>query len=447
MTRDEGMSAPLRVPAFRILFAGQLVSNLGDWLDFLALAVLIAYVWRDGPSALAALAIAIAVPWIFLAPFSGVLADRWPKRPVMIGCDLARAGVVIGLVLAPSLAVLVPLVALKASFGTLFNPAEQAMVRLEVPPELLHAATSLSQLVVQSTKVIGPALGGLLVSVASPRAALAVDAATFLASAAILSRLPAVGDHAAPAIAAEAEDEPPTGGMWSELREGLAYILTRRALLVAITSMSAAVFLLLAFDTLSPLALRDLGLGRAVFGLAVGAIGLGGVLGAILVGRYATATNPFVLIGAAKVVIGGLVGLIGVALLTHLDAPPAVWAPVLLLVGVASAGVLVGAPTILLRETPPRLIGRVSATSAAIPTVFQLLAPIVGAAVARWQSIGFVFATAGGALALLGVLVLSVRPSVGVGVPAEDAGEYAATAADQAASDDASLAAQAGAPI
>nr|MBA3475326.1 MFS transporter [Actinomycetota bacterium] len=64
MSSRLGMSAPLRDRNFRLLFSGQLVSNLGDWLDFLALAVLIAYVWEKGPGSLAALAMVIAVPWI-----------------------------------------------------------------------------------------------------------------------------------------------------------------------------------------------------------------------------------------------------------------------------------------------------------------------------------------------------------------------------------------------
>ena len=62
-----------------------------------------------------------------------------------------------------------------------------------VREDLLYAANSLSQLVEQSTKVIGPALGGVLVSFWSPDTAFAIDAVTFLVSAAILSRLGAIG--------------------------------------------------------------------------------------------------------------------------------------------------------------------------------------------------------------------------------------------------------------
>jgi MFS family permease len=414
MSRRSGLTSPLSHRDFRYLFSAQLVSNLGDWLDFLALAVLIAYVWGKGAGSLAALAIVIAVPWIFVAPFSGVLADRWPKRSTMIGADLARAAIVCGYIVAPNLPVLLTLVGLKTAFSTLFSPAEQATIRIIVPEELLTAANSLSQLVVQSTKVLGPALGGVLVSVASPRFAFGVDAATFVLSAAILTRL---GTIKAPS--AEEEEDEGGGGFWQELRTGLVYVVSRRALVIAMISFAAAIFLLLAFDSLSPLAFRELGVGKAMFGVAIGAIGLGGVLGAVTVGRYAGDVNPFALMGAGSAVIGSLIVVMGLGLVTSFDPPPVVWAPVLFVIGVASAGVLIALPTILQKETPPELMGRVSTSATALPTVGQLAAPLVGATLAAWQSVGFVFTVAGGALAALGGAVLLVRPPVGVDVPGQ----------------------------
>jgi MFS family permease len=404
------MTAALRHRQFRLLFAGQIVSNLGDWLDFLALAVLIAYVWHKGPAALAGLAIAIAIPAILIAPFAGVLVDRWPKRSVMILADLGRAGLVIGLVMAPSVWVVYPLVFFKATLSTFFNPAEAATIRFTLPEELLQPAVALSQLVLQATKVLGPALGGLLVGLWSPRVALGADAATFLCSAAILSRLARVES---PIAVGDESEETAGPSLWRELREGVRYIATRRALLICIAGMSAMVFLLLAFDTLSPLAFRELGVSRSLFGLAVAAIGLGGVAGTILVGRWGAAVNAFALLGGGAVIVGCLVVLIGVALLANLALPPVTWVPVLLAVGVASAGVLIAAPTIMQRETPAELMGRVSATANAIPTVFSLAAPIAGSALAAWRGVGFTFTVAGGGLAVLGLVLAIVRTPVG----------------------------------
>src|SRR4051794_9256185 len=311
------MSAPLRLREYRLLFCGQCVSNLGDWLDFIALTVLIAYVWEMGPSALAALSIAIAVPWIFIAPFGGVWVDRWPKKRVMVGADLLRAAIVAGLIVAPSLPVLLVLVFLKTSVATFFAPADQATIRLIVPESLLHQANALTQLVTQSTKIIGPALGGLIVAVASPRVAFGVDAVTFLVSAAILSRLRPIDDPQA-RRAAEDDDDEEEGGYWAELREGLAYIVGRRALVLCILGFGATIFLLFCFDSLSVLAFQELGVSKALFGLAIAGIGAGGVLGTIAVGRYGGDLNPFILLGGGTAIVGGCVLLLGVALLGDL---------------------------------------------------------------------------------------------------------------------------------
>jgi predicted MFS family arabinose efflux permease len=425
--RGAGMSGPLRLREYRLLFCGQCVSNLGDWLDFIALTVLIAYVWEMGPSALAALSIAIAIPWIFVAPFAGVWVDRWPKKPVMVGTDLVRAALVAGLVVAPSLPVLLILVFLKTSVATFFAPADQATIRIIVPESQLHQAVALSQLVTQSTKIIGPALGGLIVAVASPRVAFGIDAVTFLASAAILSRLRPVDDPSARRAEEASEDE---GGYWVELREGLAYIAARRALVLCIVGFGATIFLLFCFDSLSALAFQQLGVSKALFGLAIAGIGAGGVVGTIAVGRYGGDVNPFLLLGGGTAIVGGCVTLLGVALLADLGAPPWIWTPVLVVVGIASAGILVASPTIIQKETPPELMGRVSTSATAIPTGLQMFAPIAGAAVAEWQSVGFLFAGAGGALAALGFAVVAARVPVGVGVSLQDAADMAVAAAE-----------------
>ena len=167
---------PLRNRNFRYLTAGEIVSDLGDWLDFLAIIALIVYRWGLGPTALAAFSVATVLPRVVLAPVAGVLADRLDRRTVMIAADLARVPVVLAMVFAPNLTTLLALVVLKGCFSTFFTPAWQATIRATVPEEDLLAANSLSQLSLQMTKVLGPALGGVLVAVSGPRAAFVADA-------------------------------------------------------------------------------------------------------------------------------------------------------------------------------------------------------------------------------------------------------------------------------
>jgi MFS family permease len=397
--------APLRHRTFRLLFSGQLISNVGDWLDFLALVVLIAYTWHRGPGSLAALAVTIAIPWAIAGPLMGVLVDRWPKRPVLIGADLLRAVIVTGLIFAPSIWVLLPLVFLKTLVSTAFAPAQQATIRATVPEQDLLAANSLSQLATQITKVAGPALGGLIVAVWSPRVAFGVDAATFLVSAAVLSRLPRLE------IAASEEHE--RGSFLTELRAGLGYVARNRTLTLAIGSMSATVFLVFTFDTLSPLALRALGFGPSLFGLAVAGIGFGAVVGALAIGSFGRRIDPFALLGGSKAVAGVLVALIGLGAVASLSISAYAWLPVVLGIGLASAGVLVAFPTILQLETPAHMMGRVYSTASAIPTTLQMVAPILGALVASAVGVGWVLLVSGSALAALGLAVLLVAPRIG----------------------------------
>lgn len=397
------IAAPLRHRPFRLLFSGQVISDVGDWLDYLALVVLIVYHWHYGVAALAALTVVMALPWAVVAPFSGVWVDRLPRRAVMVTCDVLRAAVVLGLFFAPNIYVLLVLVGLKFTVSTFFVPAQQASIRLTVPVDDLLAATSLSQLSLQATKVLGPSAGGILVAFAGPRPAFLVDSATYVVSALILSRLPLLRQEAA---------EEGERAFWREFKAGLAYIVQRRALALGIGAMGAAIFLVFTFDALAPLALRSLDVSVKLLGLAIGGIGLGAALGSLAVGQWGQRFHPFALMGWGKVLAGGSVALVGLAVVADLHLHAAIWIPVLVAIGVGAAAILVPYGFVLQSETPPNLMGRVSVTADAVQTVLGLSAPPLGAVVASVFGVGTLFAVAGGGLALLGVVVYAIRPTL-----------------------------------
>jgi MFS family permease len=397
--------APLQQRSFRFLFSGQAISDLGDWLDTIALFTLIVYRWNLGAGALATLSVALALPWALVAPLAGVWADRWPRKAVMIGADLLRAVIVLGLVWASSFYTVIALVFMKGLVSTFFSPARQSAIRSIVPESDLLAASSLSQLSVQTAKVVGPAIGGLIVAVASPRAAFAIDSVSYLVSAALLSRLPSL-----PSIASSDRQE--ASSFTAELREGLVYIVHRRTLAVAVASMSAALFIIFTFDSLSVLALKELGIGEALVGLAVGSIGLGTVLGAVTIGQWGKQVPPFRIMGGGKLVVGAMVAALGAAVVLRLNGTGASWILMWLLIGVGASAIIVPYSYILQVETPPELVGRVFATANGVQTVFQLLAPPLGALIAEFLGVGVVFAVGGGALALLGLAVLFIYPEL-----------------------------------
>ena len=399
----------LRHRPFRLLLSGQAVSDLGDWLDFVGLISLVVYTWEMGAAALAGISIAVALPRIVIGPFAGVWVDRWPQRTIMVASDFARAVTVFGLVFAPNLGTLLALVVVKNIFSTFFNPARQAAIRATVPEEDLLAANSASQASFQLGKVIGPTIGGLIVAATSPRTVFAIDAVTFLVSAAILIRLPRLN-----VARGQAEGEDEKGpSFWTEFREGVSYIVHRRALTLAIGSMSAALFMIFIIDSIGVLVLKELGVSRGLFGLAVGSIGLGTVLGALAVGQYGKKVHPFRIMGGGQILSGGMVALLGLAVIADVGGNGLQWVAVYMLIGFAAAAIFVPYGYVLQVETKQELIGRVFATADGVETGFQLIAPALGAALSEVWGVGPVFGVAGVALAVVGAIVFVMRPQVG----------------------------------
>ncbi|GAA4705815.1 MFS transporter [Phytohabitans rumicis] len=388
--------SPLRLRPYRVLFFSSLTSTLGDWLDFVAVAVLVVAVWQQGPSGLAAVAVAVALPHV-AAPFIGVLVDRWPVRPVLVGADLGRAALTLAMVFAPGPLPLAALLALRSVGAVAFAPTAQRALQRCVPTAGLIPANALLQTMTQALKVAGPAIGGGLLAVASPPTLIAANAVSFLASAAILAglRLP---PRTAP---------PPTGGYLAQLREGLSFVVRDAALRLTVVALGATVFLAVLFDSMLPLALPALGLAPAYFGYVVATVGLGGVAGAAVLARWGAAVRPFTVIAAGQLVTGATVALAGSAALAGRSVPGAALLAAGLVIGAAGAGVLVGFPTVVQRSTPERLLGRVWTAIAFVPAVLQIAAPAAGAAVLAHTRVGWLFAVAGAGLAGLGLVTLA----------------------------------------
>ncbi|TMR29007.1 MFS transporter, partial [Nonomuraea zeae] len=264
-----GLLQPLRHRRFRLLLAGQAVSAVGDWLDLLGLVVLVLYVWNLGPGAMASVVVVSALPWLLAAPVAGVLADRLPARAVLIGCDLGRAAVVLGYLLAPDLAVLLVLIAAKNTLSALFAPAEQAAVKRVVPEEDLLQAISATTFVSQAAKIAGPVLGGVLVGAYGPQVVFVCDAVTFVLSALVLTRLPA--------IRSAGGERPERTSFLTELTAGFVHIRRSSLLMAAIGAMTATTFLIFVYDVLSPLALKELGAAPGLLGVVMAGVGAGTV--------------------------------------------------------------------------------------------------------------------------------------------------------------------------
>ena len=184
------LRSALRSPSFRLLFAARSASALGDRVVPVALAFAV----LEQTGSVGQLGIVMAaqtVPLVAFVLLGGVWADRLPRRTVMIGSDLVRAaaqGVSAALLIGGTVPI-AALAALQAVYGTaaaFFAPAAEAVVAQTVAGAELQSANALLGLGRNVTIVVGPALAGVLVATIGPGWGLAIDAASFLTSAACL---------------------------------------------------------------------------------------------------------------------------------------------------------------------------------------------------------------------------------------------------------------------
>ena len=180
---------------FRRLWLGQVVSEIGDWLNniaVLALTIQLAGIGREG-IAVAVYAIARHLPLFLFGPLAGVVADRVDRRRVMIGADVIRALFALGFLLANRFASLPAIYVVGASLfaaSAFFNAAKRASIPNLVrgPTELL-SANSLSASTTAATIAIGSALGGILATFVGRNSVFVFNATTFLVSAEMIRRI------------------------------------------------------------------------------------------------------------------------------------------------------------------------------------------------------------------------------------------------------------------
>src|ERR671924_88129 len=177
---------------FRLLFAGQALSVVGDRMTPVAIAF--AVLGLGDATDLGLVLAAGGVPFALFAIAGGVVSDRVGRRPVMIASDVTRAltqALVAALLLTETAEVWM-LVALSALYGTcaaIFMPALMGLIPQTVPPDRLQESNALLGFTRSVASVGGPALAGILIAVGGPGDAIAVDAATFALSAACLIAL------------------------------------------------------------------------------------------------------------------------------------------------------------------------------------------------------------------------------------------------------------------
>jgi MFS family permease len=369
------------------------VSRAGDAFNTVALVVLVFNLTGSGLGVAGTVAFEV-LPILLLGPLAGLVVDRYPRRTVLVAADLARA--LLALLIAirgDSLALAYGVAFGLSTFSQAFNPAAAATVPDVVETdELVNANAALWTVAVVAQIVLAP-LAGVLIAAYGAGLAFAVNAASYLASAALLVRLQAGRSPAALA-----------GRGWPALLDGVQAVrahplLARLAVVQGLAALSAGA----TGGLLVVLAGQQLGVGPSGFGLLLGAIGLGAVAGPLTLRRFIRPANRRWLFGPHA--LRGVVDLV-----LAIASTPLVAGPALAIYGVGTSVGMIAYQSTLQREISAELRGRVFTLYDIVWNSARLLSLGLGGLVADVIGIQAVY-VAGGLLLLAAFAVGWTAPT------------------------------------
>lgn len=389
-----GYRALLALPMPRRLALASVPADFADWLDYAAIIGLLVFVWGEGPFTLALFALCLTLPYVAVGPLLAVVVDRAPLPRIMLLSNLGRGLATLALMFAGSTAIVLAIVFLRACVDSAFSPARQAAIQASTPPELLGAANGLHQAINQTSKIAGPALGGLLLAIMAPQNVFGANAVLSLLAAALVFRLPL-----------PARAPPAASDFRTQLLAGAAEFRRSRLLLSALVFSAVAYFSFFLYDALIALLTEDFGLGATAFGIGIAASGGGGLVGSLLAGRAATA-HPLVTMIVAALVSGAVTTLVAILAMQGVDLPAIPYFIVLALMGGSTAFMLVPYRTIVQAVAPPDRIARVFAAGEAVIMAVMLSAPFIGSFIAARYGTAMAFLAGGCLLLALGLVSL-----------------------------------------
>jgi MFS family permease len=375
---------------YRLFWIGMLVSNVGTWMQRVAQDWLVLVTLGGGPAALGITTGLQFLPFLLIAPFGGALADRLPKRRLLMCTNgfMGLIAVVLGVLAVTGAAQVWHVYVLAFLLGVgaaLDNPARTTFVAELVEPVDVPNAVGLNGASFHTARLIGPAAAGLLIAALGTGPVFLFNALTFVVPIALLLMIGRdVADPAAGNVAAR------------RLGDGLRYVLRRPDLVLVLSIMFFVGTFGMNFQmTMALMATGAFGQGPREFGLLGSILAIGSLIGSLLAARRRTPRRR--LIVTAAVVFGLL------EMLAALSPAYWVFAVSLFPLGVTALTVITTANAYVQTSVDAEMRGRVTAlylmvflggTPAGAP-VIGWLAEVLGP---RWSLLGGGLLTAAGAL-------------------------------------------------
>jgi MFS family permease len=375
----------LRGVVMRRVWYAQVVSLFGDFLALFAVIAVVSFRLHATPKEVTGVQTAYMLPIVFMGPIAGVFVDRWPLKPTLIASDLIRSVLALMLLVVASIWNVYLVLAALSCVSAFFGPAQTITIRTHVPAEGLISANALMQIAFMGSRIVGPAAAGMLVGQFGPNVCYALDVLSFLVSAALIGSV--IIRRPLPSMTPPAESSSNRiHAIWIDMRAGMSFIVHHGAILFVLLAMAAGLFTIGCFGPLIAIFVRDLlHASPRTFGVVSGMVGIGLLVGTQLIRMMSRhATND-------TLVLSGLAGIGGGVLL--LGAVPHIAATIVstFAIGFAFSAIMVPAQTLIQRETPHEMLGRVGSTSASIIVLGQILGLVLSGFLAQAIGVRMVF--------------------------------------------------------
>jgi len=283
----------LEVANYRRYFAGQLISLSGTWMQTVA-AIWVILTLTDSGVAVGLTTALQFLPMLLIGAWGGLLADRIPKRRLLITTQALMTIPAVGLFAVTATGVATPWMVYLAvfAFGSLNaidNPTRQSFVYEMVGPDRVVNAVSLNSVIVQAARIVGPALAGILIATVGVVPCFGLNALTFVAMIFALWRMDPSRLHAGPVAAREP----------GAIRAGLRYVRRTPELMVPLALMGLVGTLGFNFQVVLPLLARfSFESGAMTYASLVSAMAVGSIAGALVNGHRGR-TGPRLIAGGA----------------------------------------------------------------------------------------------------------------------------------------------------
>lgn len=359
----------LEVPNYRRYFAGQLISLSGTWMQTVAAIWLILSLTGSGLAVGLTTALQF-LPMLLIGAWGGLLADRIPKRRLLITTQILMAIPAVGLFAVTATGVVAPWMVFLAVFamGTVNavdNPTRQSFVIEMVGADRVVNAVSLNSVIVQMARIVGPALAGILIAAFGVVPCFALNALTFLAMIFALWGMDTERLHTAP-VAPRAP---------GAIRAGLRYVRATPELAVPLALMALVGTLGFNFQVVLPLLAKFSFHGNALtYAAMVSAMAVGSIAGALVNGSHGRTGPRLIVAGALAFGLAGLLAAVVPALAFELVA--------LAVLGAAAVTFAATINSTLQLAVAPEMRGRVMA----LYSVVFLGSTPLGGPLAGWLS-------------------------------------------------------------